>query len=166
MFYEDNGFRDMFIYGSIAMLAALTLPSQRAHAAEIYLCGDGRTVELAADTRSDALRTDACVTSWYNERQKTLAAKLGKPSSAVAQVAQTTAYQIQTSAIEPALDGDDVAADDAGSTRKRGALSKMALADARHAGKTGRTRAPASHTGRVARADRGLRYMGDGIYAQ
>ena len=163
MFHEDNGFRDMFIYGSIAMLAALALPSKRAHAAEIYLCGDGRTIELTADTRSDAMRTDACVKSWYSERQKALTAKLGKPVVVAAQVAQTTAYQIQTSAIEPTVDGEDMANEG----KKPAAPSKLALADVRHGKKkVARNRSQPSHTNRVARADKGLRYMGDGIYAQ
>ena len=163
MFHEDNGFRDMFIYGSIAMLAALALPSKRAHAAEIYLCGDGRMVELTADTRPDALRSEACVKSWYNERQKALTAKLGKPAPVGAQIAQTTAYQIQTSAIEPALDGDDMTND----AKKPGAPSKLASADGRHGNKKiARNRSQPSQTNRVARADKGLRYMGDGIYAQ
>ena len=166
MFYDDNGFRDMFIYGSIAMLAALALPSTKAHAAEIYLCNDGRMIELTNASRTTGLHQDSCVTSWHNERQKSVVAKSGGSAAQVAAaVAQTSAYQIQTSAIDALVNAVEVpespvvarpvAWREKSASERRVARRAPALKSASLGG-----------SARDRRSSGGLRHMGDGIFAE
>lgn len=167
VFHEDNGFRDMFIYGSMAMLAALALPSKKAHAAEFYLCGDGRTVELTNSSRLVAMEQDACVKSWYEERMKVASSKSGKAPGAVragvsvsAKAERSSAgYQIQTSAIEPLINAIEVPEDKAiihkPASHREMARKERSVQSAR-----------ARKIAEVSRPSRGLRHMGDGIYAQ
>ena len=167
VFHEDNGFRDMFIYGSMAMLAALALPSKKAHAAEFYLCGDGRTVELTNSSRLVAMEQDACVKSWYDERMKVVSSKSGKAAGVVRASAganaktekSSTGYQIQTSAIEPLINAIEV---------PEGKAIIHKPAPRREMARKERSVQPARvrKTAEVSRPSRGLRHMGDGIYAQ
>lgn len=167
MFYDDDGIRDLFIYGSVAMLAALAIPSKKAHAAEFYLCGDGRMLELTQKNRDTMLRTDTCVTQWHLERQKVAAAKSNPNGAAMAAagsaVLHSTAYQIQTSAIEPPVNAEEVpegqslartASRDKPKAEKRAAHSKK--------GKAKATRTAAAH----GRDFKGLRDMGGGVFAE
>ena len=158
VFHEDNGFRDMFIYGSVAMLAALALPSKKAHAAEFYLCGDGRMLELTNANRTIVQRQDKCVTSWYVERQKSANTKAGKPADDMPAVAQSTGYQIQTSAIEPLINAIEVPE---GHPMASEPAKREKIATDRRA-----RREPARKTVAANRPQRGLRHMGDGIYAE
>ena len=166
VFYDDDGFRDVFIYGSVALLAALALPSKKAHAAEFYFCGDGRLVEVTNKNREAMTHRDSCVTSWYVERQKMVSNKSGKPDytaapATVAAVAieKSIGYQIQTSAIEPLTNAIEVPE---GRPVVSAAGSRLKLAPqkrARHdAGKNKKTASAGSL--------KGLRHMGDGIYAE
>lgn len=162
MFYEDNGFRDMFIYGSMAMLAALAMPSKKAHAGEFYLCGDGRTIELTNSNRTQATRQDPCVTAWYAERQKMVSSKSGKPA-VVAQagseaVQSSVGYEIQTSAIEPLINAIEVPE---GKAIIHKPIPRRDVASSERPRKE-RSRKVAD----AGRPAKGLRNMGDGIFAQ
>ena len=162
MFYEDNGFRDMLIYGSAALLATLAMPAKRAHAAEIYLCADGRMLEVDNASRTQAIQ-DTCVASWYAERDKAIDVKLGRGKGLVAAWAtgeQTSGYQIQTAAIEPLVNAVELPDRPAASGKPRLAAvppeeRRARVAKPRHGHSSGRTAAA-----------KGLRYMGDGIYAE
>ena len=145
VFYEDNGFRDMFIYGSIAMLAALALPSKKAHAAEIYLCGDGRMVEVNNANRITTARQDTCVTSWGSDRQKVTMHKGGMAA------APSSGYQIQTAAIE---------------LPERSALPKTPALREKVASEHHAKREPSRKSAAMSRSPKGPKYMGDGIYAE
>ena len=108
MFFEDNGFRDMFIYGSAAVLAALAMPSTRAHAAEIYLCGDGRILELTNATRTAGM-ADTCVVSWYSERRKAIAPSqsvLAQSSVAQSHMTQTNLARATSNQSDAAVPSD------------------------------------------------------------
>jgi hypothetical protein len=148
----------MFIYGSIAMLAALALPSKKAQAAEIYLCGDGRMIELNNSNRTTAGREDTCITSWYNERDKAVVSKSGKPAGQGVAAAKSSGYQIQTAAIEPLVNAVEVP--------EGTAMPKPSALREKLAGERRTQRAPARKSAAVNRAHKGLRYMGDGIYAE
>lgn len=161
MFYDDNGIRDMFIYGSLAMLAALAMPAKKAHAAEVYLCGDGRMVEVTNGSRQTTASADSCVTSWYQEREKVTLSKSGQSATQVATaMAQTKAYQIQTAAIEPLVNAIEVP--ERSPTAKPTALREKFAGERRVA-----PRMPTrqGRTQREARHFSGLRHVGDGIYA-
>ena len=162
MFYEDNGFRDMFIYGSIAMLAVLAMPSKKAHAAEFYLCGDGRTFELTNANRAQATKQDPCVTAWYSERQKTVSSKSGKPAVVVqanSEAVQSSAgYEIQTSAIEPLINAIEVPE---GKAIIQKPIPRRDIASSERPRKE-----RARRTADAGRPAKGLRHMGDGIFAQ
>jgi hypothetical protein len=171
VFYEDNGFRDMFIYGSIAMLAALALPAKRAHAAEMYLCGDGRILEVTNSNRGAAARADTCVSTWQNERQKAVMTKAGKANDSALAPMQTTAYQIQTSGIDSVVNATELPEVDAKPTpvRERLAMSREAMRATprtKLGTKDGRRKHAAhSHASRDP-GFKGLRHMGDGIFAE
>jgi hypothetical protein len=162
VFYEDNGFRDMLIYGSMAMLAALAMPSKKAHAAEFYLCSDGRTLELTNSNRPQAMQQDACVTSWYAERQKVVTSKSGKPMGPVLASAAATkssvGYEIQTSAIEPLINAIEVPE---GKAIIHKPLPRRELSASERPRKE-----RARRTADASRPTRGLRNMGDGIFAE
>lgn len=159
VFYEDNGFRDMFIYGSIAMLAALALPSKKAHAAEIYLCDDGRMLEVNNANRTTTARRDSCVTSWYSARETADIKKSGKTAAGPhMEVAQSSGYQIQTSAIEPLVNAIEVP--------EGTAMPKTRALREKLAGERRIQREPSRKSAAMSRPRKGLRHMGDGIYAE
>ena len=159
MFHEDNGFREMFIYGSVAMLAALALPAKKAHAAEIFLCGDGRMLELTHANRAGANRADACVTSWFIERQKAISSKDGRTPAAGAAVSHEVAYQIQTSAIEPLINAVEL-------PEGPRAVTQPARREKIAADRSRARREPTRKVASAGRAPKGMRHMGDGIFAE
>lgn len=166
MFHEDNSFRDMLVYGSVAMLAALAMPSKKAHAAEFYLCGDGRMLELDNANRPLAMKQDACVKSWYAERQKVVDAKSTKSSRTThtAQAAmgeiKSVGYQIETSiqtaTIEPLINAVEV-------PENKAIIHKPVMRDQ----SVGQRRAHPERKPKMAsvKSHKGLRHMGGGIYA-
>jgi uncharacterized protein with GYD domain len=163
VFHDDNGFRDMFIYGSMAMLAAMALPSKRAHAAEFYLCGDGRTIELTNSNRQQATAQDSCVTSWYADRQRTVSSKSGKRTS-IAQASAEAAgssvgYQIQTSGIEPLINAVEV-------PEGKAIIHKPIQQRETGASERNPRKDRVRRTADAGRSAKGLRNMGDGIFAQ
>ena len=169
MFHDDNGFRDMFIYGSMAMLAALAMPSKKAHAAEFYLCGDGRVLELTNSNRQQALGGDACVTSWYSERLKTISKKSGKAvetaKAHIGPASRSAGYQIQTSAIEALTNAIEVPEGKAiilNPAVEKPAIKRESVALKKR--KNGRDRN--LKIAQVSRRSAALRDMGDGILAQ
>ena len=164
MFYEDNGFREMFIYGSVAMLAALAFPSKKAQAAEFYLCGDGRTIELTNANRPTASRQDSCVTSWYTERHKAANTKAGNPNDAVANISQSSGYQIQTAAIEPLVNAIEVP--EGRPMPASSALREKPMLREKSAGDLRGRREPGRKSVAMSRSPKGLRHIGDGIYTE
>jgi hypothetical protein len=168
VFYDDDGFRDLFIYGSVAMLAALALPTKKAHAAEIYLCDDGRLLELTNSNRNAMTHRDSCVTMWYVERQKATNTKSGQKNAAVAAAApvdhgvvHSSGYEVQTSAIVPLINAEEVPE---GRSMAPVAASREKVKSDKRAR---RDRAKNSKTAAVSgRALKGLRNMGDGIFAE
>lgn len=169
MFNEDNGFRDMFIYGSMAMLAALAMPGKKAHAAEFYLCGDGRMLELTNSNREEATKQDPCVTSWYSERQKAVSKKIGKPvavaSAGSNAVSRSTGYQIQTSGIESLTNAVEVP-EDKSIIHRPATIKAIRKHETVAERKRARKRNLNLQIAYISKPSKALRYMGDGIFAQ
>lgn len=59
-----------------AGLTALLALTVRVEAGEIFICNDGRTLELNASNRM-ALKNDPCVVEWFKNNSKPEAAKPG-----------------------------------------------------------------------------------------
>ena len=117
---------------------------------------------MTNSNRAQATKQDACVTAWYSERQKIVTSKSGKPavvSQASSEAAQSSVgYEIQTSAIEPLINAIEV---------PEGKAIIHKPIPRRDSASSERPRTErARRTADAGRLAKGLRNMGDGIFAQ
>lgn len=66
----------MRISGVAATVAMIVLTAVPARSSEIFICRDGRTIEVNASNRRQ-LKSDPCIAEWFEQNAK----RSGKPSS-------------------------------------------------------------------------------------
>jgi hypothetical protein len=149
MHFNDDSWSRVVTAASLVVFAAMFLGTQRAHADEIYLC-EGRRVVILTEANRRQMRADPCVSAWrpaMPHAGKELAAADKKQEPRLDNGPSPLASLVDHNVEQPRA------------RNFRSAEMKITVEKPRKASKRSR-KARADNRGH------GLRYYGDGIWAQ